>query len=107
MQLDASLPLTTNEYEVCGSLLFWLLHGFCLRPRADWHRWAIAPQYIEQSIIALSIFKVCVPIIQCDCPSMLIEFGSRTRSSPMSLQFQQYSVHDLMPVFNEVFIDIP
>ena len=35
------------------------------------HRWAIAPQYIEQFIIVLSLFKVSAPTIQHDCPSMV------------------------------------
>ena len=34
------------------------------------HRRAIAPQYIEQLRIALSIFKASVPTVQRDCPSM-------------------------------------
>ena len=35
-----------------------------------WHRWAIAPQYIEKFIIVLSIFKVSTPTIRRDCPIM-------------------------------------
>ena len=34
------------------------------------HRWAIAPQYIEQFRIVPSTFKASAPIIQPDCPSM-------------------------------------
>ena len=37
------------------------------------HRWAIAPQYIEQFRIVLSIFKVSTPKIQRDCTTMLQE----------------------------------
>ena len=35
-------------------------------------RWAIAPQYIEQFGIVLSIFKVSSPTIQRDCPTMAL-----------------------------------
>ena len=40
-----------------------------------WHRWAIAPQYIEHFGIVLSIFQVSSPTIQRGCPTMLFEQG--------------------------------
>ena len=38
---------------------------------AGGRRWAVAPQYIDQFKIVLSIFRVSAPTIQRDCPTML------------------------------------
>ena len=39
--------------------------------RGALHRWAIAPQHIEQIRIVLATFKVSAPTIQRDCPSVV------------------------------------
>ena len=64
--LNKRLAIVGSRSLVCGCAVAVL----CQAGVHLWHRRAIAPQYIEQFRIVLSIFKVSDPTIRRDCPSM-------------------------------------
>ena len=56
------------------------------------HTWAIAPQYIEQFRLGLSIFQVSVPTIRSDCAPLLCRLSRRkcSRQCPWQHPLRQH-----------------
>ena len=69
---DALVQMAYNNTKKSAQALHEVPHlPLCVMICVATHdRWAIAPQYIEQFRIVLSIFKVSTPTIQRDRPTM-------------------------------------